>query len=213
MPYLTQLLHIGDISLTLAAAAGVSAWLLAERAWRMAFWWTLLFVLGIGVVGASKVAFLAWGTGLPGLDFRAVSGHATGVTAVSTTLFYLLLRRRGARGRAAGVAAGLALGALMGVLLVATDQHSVAEAGAGWTLGAGISLGGIRLAGEPPPRRPAYALLCSALVFVLAASFTRTVPFGYLMHRTAKHLSSHAAPCQGKPDTGRHIALRGDRHA
>lgn len=208
MPHLTQLLHIGDISLTLAAAAAVSAWLLAARAWRMAFWWSLLFVLGVGLVSASKIAFLAWGTSLPGLDFRAVSGHATGVTAVATTLCYLLLRRRGA-----GVAAGLALGATMAVLLVVTYQHSVAEAVAGWTLGAAISLGGIAMAGEPPPRRPAYALACSALVFVLAASFTRTVPFGYLMHRTARHLTSHAPPCQGKPDMGRHIALQGAHHA
>jgi hypothetical protein len=208
MFHLTQLLHIGDISLTLAAAAGVSAWLLAARAWRMAFWWSLLFLLGIGVVGASKIAFLAWGTGLPGLEFRAVSGHATGVTAVATTLGYLLLRRRGA-----GMAAGLAIGATMAVLLVVTYQHSVSEAMAGWALGAAISLGGIALAGERPPRRPSYALACSALVFLLAASFTRTVPFGYLMHKTAKHLSSHAAPCQGKPDMGRHIALRGAHHA
>lgn len=205
---LAQLLHLGDISLTLAAATGMTAWLLAARAWRMALWWSLLFMLGIGLVGASKVAFMAWGVALPGLDFRAVSGHATGVTAVCPTLFYLLARRRGRHARTAAIVAGLACGALMGVLLVATGQHSVAEAIAGWTTGAAVSLGGIGMAGEPPPPRPAYALLCSALVFVMAAAMMRSVPVNYLMYRTAKHLSSHAAPLQGPRAAERQLPHR-----
>jgi hypothetical protein len=191
---LSKLLHIGDISLTLAAAAGMTAWLLAARAWRMAFWWTLLFALGIGLVGASKVAFMAWGISLPALDFRALSGHATGVTAVFPTLFYLLLSKRSARARGAGVCAGLLLGALMAVLLVAEREHSSAEAIAGWVMGATVSLGGIWMAGEPPPQRPPYALLCSAVVFMTAVSLMRNVPVGYLMFRTAKLISWHAAP-------------------
>jgi hypothetical protein len=190
----TKLMHIGDISLTLAAAAAMTAWLLAARAWRMAFWWSLLFTLGIGLVGATKVAFMAWGMTLPGLDFKAVSGHATGITAVLPTLFYLLLRQRGLRARAAGVAAGLALGALMGVLLVAQGEHSIAEAIAGWAMGAMISLGGIWMADELPPRRPALGLVFSALVFVSAACLMRSVPVGYLMFRTAVFISGNSAP-------------------
>lgn len=191
---LTKLLHIGDISLILAVAAGMTAWLLAARAWRMAFWWSLLFALGIGLVGASKIAFMAWGISLPALEFRAVSGHATGVTSVFPTMFYLLLRCRSARVRTAGVAAGLVLGALMGVLLVAEDEHSASEAIAGWALGASVSLGGIWLAGGPPRQRPAHALLCSALVFMMAASMMRHIPVNYLMFRTAKLISWNAAP-------------------
>ncbi len=190
----TKLLHIGDIEVTLALAAAISAWLLAARAWRMAFWWSLLFTLGIGFVVATKVAFMAWGVALPGLDFKAVSGHATGVTAVFPILFGLLLRPHGTRACAAGVAAGLALGALMVVLLVSQDEHSVAEAAAGWMLGAMISLGGIRMAGELPPDRPPCGLLCSALVFVSAAWFMQSVPFGYVMSRTAVLLSGNSAP-------------------
>lgn len=188
----TKLLHVGDISLMLAAAIAITTWLVAARAWRMAFWWSALFALGIGLVGASKIAFIAWGMVLPGLDFKAISGHATGVTAVLPTLFYLLLRHHGARD--AGVATGLALGALMGVLLVLQDEHSVPEAIAGWMLGAMISLGAIRMAGEPPPPRPAHCLVCSALVFLAAAYLIRPVPFGYLMFRTAALLSGNAMP-------------------
>lgn len=190
----TTLLHVGDISLMLAAAAAITAWLLSARAWRMAFWWSALFALGIGLVGASKIAFIAWGLTLPALDFKALSGHATGVTAVFPTLLYLLLRHRGARARAAGIIAGLVLGVLMGVLLVLQHQHSAPEAIAGWMMGAMISLGTIRMAGELPPPRRAHCVVCSALVFLSVACLMWPVPFGYLMFRTATFLSGHAVP-------------------
>lgn len=191
---LAKLVHLGDLPLTLAAAAAVTTWLLAARAWRMAFWWSLLFTLGIGLVAASKVAFMAWGVALHGIDFKAVSGHATGVTAVCPTLLYLLLRQRGRKAGAAGVAGGLLLGALMAALLVAEDEHSIAEAAAGWAMGASISLGGIWMAGEPPPPRAPYALAGAALVFVAAAWLMRSFPFGYLMIRTATFISGNRAP-------------------
>lgn len=189
-----KLLHVGDISLMMAAAAAITAWLVAARAWRMALWWSGLFALGIGLVGASKIAFMAWGLSVPGLDFKAFSGHATGVTAVFPTLFFLLLHHRGPRARGAGVAAGLALGALMGLLLVLQHEHSVAEAIAGWTMGAVISLGALRMGGALPPPRPVRCLACSALMFLSLACLMRPVPFGYLMFRTAALLSGHAVP-------------------
>lgn len=189
-----KFLHLGDISLILAAAAGITAWLLAARAWRTAFWWSMLFAAGIGLVAASKIAYIAWGHALPAFDFKAASGHAAGITAIAPLLLYLPVRQRSVAVRVAAIAAGLALGALMGVLLVAGDEHSVAEALAGWTLGAIVSLGGIWMAGELPPQRPAFGLLCSAVVFVAAAWVMRSFPFGYLMYRTARLLSGNSVP-------------------
>jgi hypothetical protein len=194
MAYWDTFLHLGDISLTLAAAAGITAWLLAARAWRVAFWWSVLFVACIGLVGASKIAYIAWGNALPALDFKAASGHAAGITAIAPLLFYLPIRHRGAAARAAATAGGLALGVLMGVLLVASDEHSAAEALAGWTLGATVSLGGIWLAGELPLQRHAHGLLCLAVVFLTAAWMMRSFPFGYLMYRTARFLSGNSVP-------------------
>lgn len=188
-------LHLGDIKLTLALAAAISAWLLAARAWRLAFWWSLLFAGGIGVVAASKVAFMAWGLALHGVDFKAISGHATGATAVFPMLGHVLMRPRGARARAAGTAFGLVLGALMAALLVAEHEHSLAEAVAGWLMGAAISLGAMRMAGRQPPgrARPA-AVLCSLLVFSAAAWLMHAFPYGYLMSRTAILISGNPAP-------------------
>jgi hypothetical protein len=185
-----KLLHFGDIELTLALAAAITAWLLAARAWRMALWWSVLFTLGVGLVGVNKVAFMAWGMSWHGLDFKAISGHATGVTAVLPTICYLLLRHRGARARGAGVGAGLMLGALMAVLLVVENEHSAAEALAGWITGATISVGAICMAGAPLPNRArAHGLLFPMLAFASVAGLMHAVPHGYLMYRTAALIS------------------------
>lgn len=181
-----SILHVGDIELTVALAAAIGAWLAAARAWRMALWWGLLFTVGIGLVSVNKVAFLAWGLTCHMLNFKAISGHASGVTAVFPVLFYLLLNQRGAHAQMAGVGAGLSLGALMALLLVAGHAHSAAEALAGWITGAAISLGTIRLGGTRQPLRARpYCLPCSMLVFAAAVGFMHALPHNSLMHRTA----------------------------
>jgi hypothetical protein len=186
-----HLLRLGDLSLTLPAAAAMTAWLAAARAWRMAFWWSLLFGAGITLVGASKIAFLGWGAGLPALGFKSVSGHAVGVTAIFPTLFYLLLEGRAAALRNAGVVFGLGLGLLVGVLLVVLDEHSAAEAAAGCAMGALVSLGWIRLAGGLPQRAPLRSLVCFTLVFLAAAWLMNFAHIGYWMIRAARLLSGN----------------------
>ena len=183
-----ELVHIGDVPLTLAAAAAVTTWFVAGRAWRVAILWSLLFALGIGLVATTKVAFLAWGTPLPGTGFKALSGHATGVTAVLPTLLFLLCQQRAPSLQRIGVAAGLAAGALMGVLLVVQGEHSIIEVIAGWAIGAAISLSGIWLARSMPPP-PAYALWCATAVFAAAAYTMHSFPFGYVMYRAAHVMS------------------------
>lgn len=182
----SHLIHAGDLPLTMAAAVAIFAWLVTARARRLAFWWGFLFVLGIGLVAASKIAFLAWGVSLPAIHFRTLSGHATGMTAVATTAFYLAFRRGKLAVRRAGLLAGLGLGGLMALLLVLHDEHSLAEAGAGWVVGALVSLGGIRLAGEALPGRVQCGIAWSAIAFISSVSLLMHLPLGYLMWRVAR---------------------------
>jgi hypothetical protein len=141
---------------------------------------------------------MAWGLTLHSLDFKAISGHATGVTAVLPTLFYLVAQAHGARMRAGAIAAGLVLGCLMAALLVALDEHSVAEALAGWLVGATVSLAAIRLGGGQRPFkiRP-QSVLCSMLVFLSTAWLMHGVPYGYVMARTAVLIAGKSSPLQG----------------
>ena len=140
-----QLFHLGEPMLTLPAGSAIAAWLLAARAWRPALGWIVGFGLALGLVAASKIAFMGWATGLPALAFKAISGHATGFAAVFPTLCYLAMP---ARARAPAAGAALALAAVVAAALVHAGEHTLAESAAGWLIGAGTFLGTARLAGS-----------------------------------------------------------------
>lgn len=187
------LVRLGDLNLTLPLAAAAFGWLAAARAWRIALLWGLLFGAGVLLVGVSKVAFMAWGGGLPAFGFRSFSGHATGVTAVFPTLFYLLLGGAGRTLRRAGVALGLGLGLAVAVLLVVFEHHTAAEAVAGCLLGATISLAWIHLAAAPGAVSPA-SLGWFALVFLAGTWLMTFAHVGWWMIRLATLLSGNARP-------------------
>jgi hypothetical protein len=190
MSWLTMM-HLGDISLTLPAAAAVAVWLLVCVGWRSASLWGLLYLLAIGLVGASKIAFLGWGTGLPSLHFKAISGHATGAAAVFPTLFYLLAREYEPWLRRSAAIAGLILAALVAVMLVAGDEHTPAEAAAGWMTGALVSLACNRSTRGLQGARPLEGLACATLAFAGAAWLMRSAPLAYWMTRAALDLSGN----------------------
>lgn len=187
-------LHLGNLMLTLPLASAIAAWLLAARDWRAAGYWLLLFVAALGIVGISKVAFLGWGTGIPALRFQALSGHAAGATTVFPVLFYLLLRRCPALAAAIGAALGLALGAALAAMLVVTDEHTAAEACAGWLVGAAASGAMLRIARTVPmPSFPAG--LASALLASGATAFAmQQAHVGYWMIKVALALSGKRYP-------------------
>lgn len=185
------LMHLGDITLTLPAAAAVTAWLLASRAWRTALCWSLLYLFGIGLVGASKIAFLGWGTGLPSLGFKALSGHATGATAVIPVLFYLLASGQARLVQRSAIVVGLVLGGLVAVMLVAGAEHTPSEAIAGWGVGALVSLGCVRCVRNLPTAPPLHGLGFAVLAFAGSAWLIKWIPLGYWMARAALALSGN----------------------
>jgi hypothetical protein len=179
-----QLVRLGDPGFTVPAAAAIAAWLLAARAWRMAFWWSGLFIAAMSLVAASKIAYMGWGGYWPTLSYKALSGHATGATAVLPVMFYLLA---GTRWRRAAAGAGLVLGAVLTMALVASNEHSVAEAFGGWCAGAAASMVALGMAGNMPHHwRPWLAF---GLVFVIAAWLMQWAHLGYWMIKAARLLS------------------------
>jgi hypothetical protein len=188
---LLALMHLGDITLTLPAAVGLTAWLVARRAWRSAACWSVCYALALILVGASKIAFLGWGTGVPALGFKAISGHATGATAVFPTLFYLLVSKDDVALRRAAAGVGLLLGALVAVMLVSAGEHTVAEAVTGWATGALVSLTAIRVTQTPlfPPSMQAVTF--ALVAFIGTAWLMKWAPLGYWMARAALALSGN----------------------
>ena len=190
----SQLLHLGDLSLTVPTGGAIAAWLLAGRAWRAAFGWALVFGSALGLVAASKIAFLGWATGVPALDFKAISGHATGFAAVFPTLCYLVAPSRPPRARAIGAAAALGLAALVAAALVHAEEHTLAEALAGWLIGTGVFLCTVHfVCGQPAP--PAgSATACATVAFLAAAWLLRSAPLNWWMIKVALVLSGNPAP-------------------
>jgi hypothetical protein len=190
----SQLLHLGDLSLTLPAGGAIAAWLLAARAWRAAFGWSLVFALALALVAATKIAFLGWATHLPALDYKAVSGHAASFTTVFPTLTFLLLRPGGTMVRLTATAASLALGAMVAAALVHAGEHTAAEAIAGWLIGAGASVCAIHLAGDVAAPPTGRAIFCCSLAWAAVAWALHSAPLGYWMIKVALALSGNAHP-------------------
>jgi len=74
---------------------------------------------------------------------------------------------------------------------VVHDEHSIAEAAAGWALGAGASISAIRLAAQAPPTRTPHALMLAAVVYVATVAMVHSLPIGYVMWRAARVIASH----------------------
>lgn len=190
----TKIVHLGDTVVMIPVAAAIAAWLVTGRAWRTALWWCLIFTAGITLVAASKIAFLAWGSGIRSLDFKAISGHAMSTTAVIPVMFYLLLQRSPPITRAYGVLLGIVFGALMGILLVVLNEHSVSEAAAGCVIGGIVSLGFIWLsATSPMPSLNGWLIPFSVLAF-LAVWYAEPSSVEYWMTRVALYLSGRDKP-------------------
>ncbi|MNR97091.1 PAP2 superfamily protein [compost metagenome] len=132
---------LADTNFTMPLAALLAVWLAAARAWRPALCWFLLFVVGLLLVAATKIAYVGWGLGIAAIDFKGFSGHAMRAMAVAPVFMYLLLQEQGARKLRLGVLAGLGFGLMIGISRLALGVHSVSEVITGLLLGAVISLG------------------------------------------------------------------------
>lgn len=189
-----RMLHFGDLDVALPLAAALAAWLFAAGAWRTALRWSLCFSAAVVLVGGSKIAFLGWGTGLAGLEFKAVSGHATVVAALYPVAAWVLLHQQGLIAARIGFGVALALAAMIAVLLVAGGEHSAAEAASGWLLGTGVSLAGIAWSHDLRAARLLPGLWWSLPVFVIGAWLMESAHVGYWMVKLALALSGNSHP-------------------
>ncbi len=119
--------RIGDASVMLPVAAVVAVGLGLARSWRATGLWLVLVGTGLGVIVASKLAFLGWGIGSRALDFTGVSGHTLLATLVSAGAALAVLPGKAPAGDRLGVVAGAVTGAVIAASRLALHVHSISE--------------------------------------------------------------------------------------
>lgn len=188
------LYHLGDLHLTLAMGGAIAAWMVAARAWRLALCWSIAFGLTLGLVAASKIAYLGWAVTLPSLRFKALSGHATGFAVTSPVLIRLWSLDWSPFARRAAMFAACSLSLAVAGALVQAHQHTASEAAAGWMLGTGAAFAAIQVLGREILRPTAKAKACFLVALLSALALDGLFPANSLLVRTALVLSGRTAP-------------------
>lgn len=165
---LAQLVDIGHTAVMIPVATAIAAWLVAGRAWQLVLSWCLMFGAGLSIVALSKIAFLGWETGIPSLDFQALSGHAFRSAAVMPALFFVVLQLAPRHWRVGGVALGIAVSVGVAVLLVRFQFHTTSEVIPSLVLGSAVSLGFMRVANSlPAPHVSRWSVALSLIMFLV----------------------------------------------
>lgn len=191
----TDITNYGDVTTTSLAAAAIAAWLFIEDEKRLAFWWSVMFAAGMGIVVATKMAFIGWGIGIRAIDFAGFSGHAMRAAAVLPVLLYLILQRTRFIVRAGGVVFGFACAAMIGISRIVLHTHSVSEVVAGLLLGAAISLPFIHIAHTSLSKHVFKPLrIALSVLALLPAPYVHPAPTQQWLTELTLYFSGHEQP-------------------
>lgn len=195
------LTHFGDITMTAIAALAIGGWLLAEKEKRLALWWALLFLGGLSLVVASKIAFIGWGVGIAALDFAGVSGHAMRATAVWPVLAFLGCQRARRTIRWIGVLGGMGFALLIAYSRLVLQVHSVSEVVAGSLLGLLVSAGFFWVASSLRRRIIKPARVAMVIAMLLPAPYVQPAPTQKWLTSVSLLVSGNDQPCMRARDS------------
>ena len=118
----------GDSALLLPLIAWISLWLIVPAQTRREGWrWAFAVCACGGGVALSKLLFMAWGVGLPGLDYTGFSGHSAMSMLVWPTMAALLTQRASLNWRSVAVCIAVVLALGIAVSRILLKAHSVSE--------------------------------------------------------------------------------------
>lgn len=189
-----QITFVGDSVLTMPAAAAIVIWLLAGGAGRMAWSWCLLFGSGIFLVVATKIAFIGWGIGIPGLDFTGISGHAMRACAILPVIAVLLLQQLRPAWRTAGVLMATALALMVSLSRLVLHYHSTSEVVAGVALGMLVAIAFIRGMEGQRGFQLQHWVVGLTMLGLVPSSYAEPAPTQQWMTTVALYLSGHERP-------------------
>lgn len=186
-----DLTSAGDSALLLPLIGWAFVWLAIPRPSRTQGWrWLFAVVACGGVVSVSKLLFMAWGVGLPGLDYTGFSGHSALSALVWPSIAALLARRGKAAVQKMAVAAGVLLALGIAISRVFLKAHSISEVVLGCALGLAVAGWFLRgRAGTPMPSARAVTLLAGGAVLLTLAFYGRVFPSQHVLKEVALAIS------------------------
>jgi membrane-associated phospholipid phosphatase len=183
----------GDSALLLPLIAWMTLVLAIAPHRRDAIRWIVAAVACGGTVAFSKLIFMAWGIGPPGLDYTGISGHTALSVLTWPSLAALLVRK--VRGPLAwiAIALGACLGLLVGLSRLALEVHSVSEVIMGALLGAIVATWFIRGLNRTDALPTWHTLALGLGVIALWLVFYgRVFPSQHLLKDIAMWVSGHS---------------------
>lgn len=190
----SSITYLGDSALTVPFAAVLALWLLLDGKKGPALRWTLVFCAGMALVVLTKLAFIGWNIGLPGLNFTGISGHSASAMSVLPVMVFLLVAGLPLPVRIVLIGAAFILIIFIGVSRAVLHAHSASEVVIGLMLGACMSLYfiacsdiGERFMGKRP-------IVLLAILLLAGSSGGRPAPTQDWLVRIAVMLSGNQQP-------------------
>lgn len=188
------LTDFGDCAVLLPMVLITVAWLLSRPSTRHngLLWAATVLACG-GIVALSKLVYMAWGVGLPGLDFIGFSGHTALSCVVWPALPALLVPPRHRQLRRALVAAGVVLALGIACSRLSLGAHSISEVVLGALLGLGLTALFLSLRQHTARLGVPVWQVGASLLVALLLCYGRTFPANHLLKDTALFVSGHGA--------------------
>jgi membrane-associated phospholipid phosphatase len=199
---------LGDSALLLPLVAWITIWLSwPPPRWHDVARWLVAVTLCGGGVAVSKLLFMAWAIGPPGLDYTGFSGHTALSLLAWPSLACLLAGGRSSRGQAIATLAGGLVGACVGMSRLALKVHSPSEVWMGAALGVAVAAWFLhRLIQSRPVRsdRSAWriAVLGGVALAIGVLCYGRVFPSQYMLKELALWMSGHSSVFTRRGDAG-----------
>jgi len=193
----------GDCSVLLPVFLVTAAWLISRAATRRnGLLWILTVFICIAVVGLSKLMYMSWDIGIPGLDFSGFSGHTALSSLIWPLVPALLIPERNVLLRRTAIALGVLLAVGVAASRLGLGVHSISEVILGGMLGFGFTAGFFFKLRNTTPRNsaPAWQIGISLLLPLLLC-YGHTFPSQQLLKHIAISVSGHDTVFNNAPGT------------
>jgi membrane-associated phospholipid phosphatase len=193
----TAITSLGDSAILLPLIAWIAVCLLLPPPyWRDGRRWLIAVALCGGSVVLSKLLFMAWGIGPPGLNYTGFSGHTALALLVWPSLAGVLARDARSPVRTTAVALGVLIGVGVGISRCVLKVHSQSEVWLGGILGAAVVawfLAGLARSGKVPQNRNIWrlAMLVVGAIAIGWGCYGRVFPSQHLLQDIVPWLSGH----------------------